>query len=441
MSFIIVIISCVVPMLLALAAPRLMIRFFLYTGALPFGMIFDGEVFTPFGRFNVLSLRVLGVLLGCGFVLLIHFKEILPYWRKWILWAFFLTWCAASIFWGENWAYGLRMFSKVCAPLFFAGAVIVMKPKESDYRMVENAIFWNLMILAAIAVGCKALGIVGVKGALTVPSHGPAVFAAFLMIPICLATAKIVCGQHRLKWSFAWLVAVACALAAYGRTPLAAEAIGILAIIFSCLPLILRIPYLLTFSFLPLIMFLNVDYLKHRMFYKNADVTLVRLFSEPGYVLSHLDTSGRSQLWLTLLNKFYRPDPVFGSGLGATESYLHGVVSASSARAVHSEYIRLICETGWVGLVLFLLAGTVTILTVFFSIARLPKKYKPVGLAALALSLSYAIFSASDNAINYVNVQTIYLCFYVALSFTLLARVEAPEVAAGEGQLQLERYP
>lgn len=420
MSFIVLIISCVIPILLAVSSPRWMIYYFLYTGALPLGALFDSDIFTPFGRLNLLSLRVLGLILGCAFVLLLHFKEVLPYWRKWVLWVFFLMWCAASIVWSDNWTYGLRMFLKVCAPLFFAGAVIAMKPKESDYKVIESAIFWNLMALAAISLGCKLLGIVGPQGALTVPSHGPAVLAAFLMIPICLATAKIVSGQQRVKWTFAWLVAVACAVGAYGRTPLAAEAIGIIAIIFCCLPMVLRIPFVLTFSFLPLLMFFNIDYLRHRMFFKNADISLSRLLSDPGYVLGHLDTSGRSQLWYTLLNKFYKHDPVSGAGLGATESYLHGVVSVTSARAVHSEYIRLICETGWVGLSFFSLACAATLLSLYFAIGKMPAEYRHVGLAAMALVISYLILCATDNCINYVNVQAIYVCYYISISFYLL---------------------
>jgi len=383
-------------------------------------MIFGEDVFTPFGRLNVLSLRGLGLIIGCGFVLLTNFEEVIPYWRKWIMWALFLLWCAASIFWSENWIYGLRMFLKVCAPLFFAGAVIAMKPKETDYKIGESAIFWNLIVLAAIAVICKLLGIVSFNGALTVPSHGAAVFAAFLMIPVALATAKIVCGQQRIKWIIAWLIAVSCLIAAYGRTPIAASAIGIIAIIFCCLPLILRAPFVVTSSFLTLLIFLDIDYFKHRMFYKNADITFFKLFSDPRYILDHLDTSGRFNLWNTLLKKFYDPDPLFGSGLGATESYLHGVVSASSARAVHSEYIRLSCETGWVGLLIFITAGIVTILTIYFAIAKLPANYKHVGLTTLALLLSYFIFCATDNAINYVNVLTIYVFYYIAISFCLL---------------------
>ncbi|MEI6825223.1 MAG: O-antigen ligase family protein [Desulfuromonadales bacterium] len=422
MSLLIIVISCLLPIALAIRSPKSLIYYLLYTGALPFGMLFGDDVFTPFGRLNILSLRVLGLIMGCSFVLMVNFNKFMPYWRKWILWALFLLWCAASILWSENYIYGLRMFSKVCAPLIFAGAVIVTNPQESDFKIVEGAIFWNLIVLAIIAVVCKFLGIVSFKGALTVPSHGPAVLAAFLMIPVALASAKIVCGQQRIKWTFVWLVAVACAVGAYARTPLAAEAVGILAIIFCCLPVILRIPFVLLFSFLTTATFLASDYLRHRMFYKNADITLVKLISDPKYVFDHLDTSGRSTLWNMLLKKFYEPDPILGSGLGATESYLHGLESASTAKAVHSEYIRLVCETGLVGLLLFVFAGLVTIFTIYISIDKMPAGLKHIGLTSLALILSYFIFCGSDNAINYVNVQAIYICYYAAIATCLIQR-------------------
>jgi len=422
MSILIIIISCFVPLALAFCSPRWLVYYLLYTGALPFGILFGDDVFTPFGKLNVLSLRVLGVILGCGFVLLMNFKEIGPYWRKWILWVLFLTWCAAAIFWADNWTYGLRMFSKLCAPLLFAGAVIAMGPKESDYKIAESAIFWNLIVLATIAFGCKLLGIVSFKGALTVPSHGPAVFAAFLMIPVAVATAKIVCGQQRIKWTFVWLIAVACAIGAYARTPLAAEAIGMIAILFCCLPAFLRIPFACGLSSLTILMFLDIEYFRTRMFYKNSDITFFKLFTDPKYVLAHLDTSGRSNLWNTLLKRFYEPDPVMGSGLGASESYLHGITSLTSARAAHSEYIRLICETGWVGLLMFIAASIVTIFTLYLAVPRYNKDVKHIVLTTLALILSYIIFCGSDNAINYVNVLAIYVCYYIAFSYYLLYR-------------------
>jgi hypothetical protein len=420
-SIITIIISCFIPLALAVSLPRWLVYYLLYTGALPFGMIFGEAVLTPFGKLNILSLRVLGLIFSCGFVILMNLNNIIPYWRKWILWALFIIWCGLSIFWVDNWIFGLRMFLKLSAPVLFAGAVIAIKPKESDYKIVENAIIWNFIILAAIAVICKVLGIVGAKGELTVPSHGSSVFAAFLMIPVALATSKLTCGQQKNKWFIALFVAIICTVAAYVRTPIAAEAIAIAAILLFLVPAFIGLPLVLSFLVSVMLIFLEFDYFKKRMFIGSDSINVATLINNPDYLISHLDGSGRFHLWDTLLKKFYYPHPIIGSGLGATQSYLianlEGGNDSTLARVAHSEYIRLICETGLIGIVLFLLASLVTLHFLYQVTKVMPTRYKHIGLTSIGLFIAYLMFCSTDNAFDYVSVLSIYLCSFISLAF------------------------
>ncbi len=119
--------------------------------------------------------------------------------------------------------------------------------------------------------------------------------------------------------------------------------------------------------------------------------------------VENINSTGRFAIWEALLDKFYTPKPLSGSGLGAVQedmytfSHLYGGLNVP-----HSDYVMLLCDTGLVGLALYLLAVT--------SALWLAAKYVWTGTmmemraaAALVLVSFLACLSATafDNVFNY----------------------------------------
>jgi O-antigen ligase len=70
---------------------------------------------------------------------------------------------------------------------------------------------------------------------------------------------------------------------------------------------------------------------------------------------SNIDSSGRFAMWEDLLDRFYEPDPLMGSGLGSVQEHLYSKAMLEGGLSVaHSDYVTLLCDTGLVGLVLYL---------------------------------------------------------------------------------------
>jgi O-antigen ligase len=70
------------------------------------------------------------------------------------------------------------------------------------------------------------------------------------------------------------------------------------------------------------------------------------------------NNDGRFSMWTEVLNRFYWPNPVMGSGLGATQAWFYGggaeQVLHSKIKVEHSEYVKLAADTGTVGLGLYM---------------------------------------------------------------------------------------
>src|SRR5271170_4426384 len=167
-----------------------------------------------------------------------------------------------------------------------------------------------------------------------------------------------------------------------------------------------------------------------------GDESSDQLLDNPLKAASGINGSGRFSLWDQALSKFFAPHPAIGSGIGSTQEYL---ATGSSAGVVHSEYVRLLCEVGVIGLTLFAFA----LLSYFWRLRRYASKSNPpalrsAGLAAIGALLTYCIFCSTDNAFDYVTQFGIYVFGLVAIADKtgeIAAQVPADSSVAREAAL------
>ncbi len=118
--------------------------------------------------------------------------------------------------------------------------------------------------------------------------------------------------------------------------------------------------------------------------------------------VENIDSSGRFAMWRDLLDRFYRPHPWMGSGLGAVQDYLYTRSFGGDLTAAHSDYVALLCDMGLVGLLLYL-SITVSALVLAVRYAWTGATMELRVAAALVLSSFLACLCAAgfDNVFNY----------------------------------------
>ena len=116
--------------------------------------------------------------------------------------------------------------------------------------------------------------------------------------------------------------------------------------------------------------------------------------------LNHLAGSGRFAAWGQVMERYFEPHMLTGSGIGTTQNYFYS--SQLKIGAIHSEYIRLLAETGLIGLTLFLLSMGIYFLKIRRNM-RNTEHYKSTYLIGACAIFAYLTFMATDNAFDYVN--------------------------------------
>jgi hypothetical protein len=388
---------------LAVVSPGRFVFFCLWFQAIPYfwtwntQMVFD----TPIGPVNVIAMQVFGMCLACLLVILgnldIAMPQLKPY--KWHL--AFLGFCMLSLSYAPSAAYGFRMIAKLLGPPLFMIALQSCMKTPEELQKASNAIIGSGVILIAMALLARAMGIdsdPNGSGGLGPPGMGPPVFAAHMLPVSMLALAYCVCRPRLATVAFTLLCAAA-VVGAVQRTSAAALYAGFSAILLLgtrgiwrvLLPAsaLVALPALVVFS----------DTFRRRMFFGNLESQ--DLFDDPTGALSKINSSGRSGLWDSTLQRFFSPHPIAGSGVGSTQDYFY---SRAGSGVVHSEYVRLLCEVGVIGLVLFALAALAYIWMLRRYVVRAESSQQRVfALAGIGSIVAYLIYCSTDNAFDYVN--------------------------------------
>lgn len=113
-----------------------------------------------------------------------------------------------------------------------------------------------------------------------------------------------------------------------------------------------------------------------------------------------LNTEGRAALWGPL-TAAWAESPVFGHGAGYAESVTSSVTGGLIAQP-HSDYLRVLVDQGFVGLMLLLVVlvgGTVVSLR---RALRSSPEHRPVHTAAAAALVTVMLLMATDNPLVYV---------------------------------------
>jgi O-antigen ligase len=423
MTGIIVLMIFVANIVLSVAAPRAFIFLSLIIGEAPYGLVPSlerGGFLPSFGGFNMSAMVELSIMFGSLLVIGLNMQRGSSFISKCFPHVVFLLFAAAGVLWAQNPAYGVRMLAKFSAPLFFLLACTSCLRTRPDVKSFEKAIMWSAWLSLVLALSNYvfkyAPAFVSNKITfLTVPGSSGAVFSFHMSVAALLALGTYIYGKTR-RHLFMTLLFSAAVFMAFTRISMVGLIIASsLLVMLSPGSKIVRLafPLLVGCGFLILI-FVNPT-LKTRMFTDPGNVSAGAAASDPSSLLVHVHGSGRFEAWEIALNRFFYPNPIYGAGTGATQAWFYQGTRAHIG-VLHSDYLRILCELGVVGLVLFGIAmiGYAGGLVKALRRNKLyDKKYSSVALACL---LFYLITMATDNSLDYVLPFSNYLFCLVAIS-------------------------
>lgn len=314
---------------------------------------------------------------------------------------FFLAFCLVAITYASSTGFGLRMLAKLATPLAFMLALLCCINSRQQIAAVARSILASATLLIILAVATRSIGL-NPDPRFSLPGLGPSVFSAQLMVSAMLGLALYLRGRSRHLLLFLCVVFIAI-VAAFTRITIFGAFFGASFVLFLSLRGFGRyvIPILGTIS-VPALFLLSPRF-RARMFIDADFVQAGSALATPGSVLGNVRGSGRFELWRDVLALFFEPNPMFGSGLGATQAHLYGSTGGGIG-VVHSEYVRLLCEVGIIGALLFCIAMTFYFYRAVKAASRATNSSaRTYSIAAAGGLVCYLVYMATDNAFDYVN--------------------------------------
>jgi len=405
---------------LAVTAPLRFVYLSLWLQTMPYTWNWDVQraIDTPLGELNIVAIQVFGICLCCLLAVITELNRAAAEFKSYRWHAVFLLFCILSLTYAPSAAFGLRMIAKLSGPLLFLIVILAVVKTQDEVRKIQQAIIGSGVVLIGLAVVAEAAGIssdpnfvnTGVSG-LGPPGMGPPVFSAH-MLPVAMLALATYLTAPKLVNLVLVLATAASLVGALERTSAAALYVGFSVILFFgtrgvwrlLLPAagLLGLPALLIFS----------ETFRNRTFYDIS--SSAELLAEPTKALSQLNSSGRFDLWDSVLTRFFKPHPILGSGIGSTQDYLYGI-SYLGRGAAHSEYVRLLCEGGIVGICLFAAAMLAYLVRLLGYTAKAnDASLRMAALAAIGGLVAYLMYCSTDNALDYVSQLGIYVFALIA---------------------------
>ena len=155
------------------------------------------------------------------------------------------------------------------------------------------------------------------------------------------------------------------------------------------------------FVVFPVILFviaiLFIPDVREKMFVDDSNTAI----AQTSLTFDNIQSNGRELIWEKNIEKFYKPNPLIGAGLGTSVSYTK---DNFAVHLIHSDYVQILCEMGSIGLSIFCLFFIVLVCKVVYCCWFGYNKDDFVRLSgAMAVgSCAGVLFSmAFDNVVSY----------------------------------------
>jgi hypothetical protein len=153
------------------------------------------------------------------------------------------------------------------------------------------------------------------------------------------------------------------------------------------------------------------------------------LRSSPAEIVDALNDQGRGKVADAMVVHLVNQEALaYGEGLGSSWIALQfgELGDLGGAGVAHNEYVRLLYETGLLGLVVAVVAFAAFVFAAWKASQHMAEEHRWLGAAAFALSVCYVVFSITDNVLDYYNTFSQFAFFALAAALAM-ERVSAAE--------------
>ena len=140
---------------------------------------------------------------------------------------------------------------------------------------------------------------------------------------------------------------------------------------------------------------------REKMFKDSENVSIEQL--QRGEISKDdINSNARFAMWEDLQSRFYDGKELMGSGIGSVQNYMYSNFVFGGLKVPHNDYVQMSCDSGIIGVVLYLLAVFAIIVHSFF----VYQKYTDVSIKMCAIVAGSSIVGVAltmytDNAVNY----------------------------------------
>lgn len=430
-------------LLMLLLRPVLLLGIVLAIGAVNLAFITGGEkqLLDGMGGLDMNGIRLMGLVAGLTGLTLLDRRMLdraLDGAGRWYL--LFLVFAAGTLLASSSPVEGLRLLFKLAFPFLLFVAVRALTEREEDLERLGR---WTLV--AAVVMVFLVNPVLVLTGGYTVDDSGhlriqglgmhQSPFSQYLVAMAFLSLARYMFrGETRyLVLALAlggWIVVT------LTRITLLASLVGLAVMALYASMLRRNVKPVLATGLMaaavavPLTPFV----LERSLGFIPSPGELIALMRDPSALIGAMRWSGRDYLWPVLFGAFMS-SPVIGMGLGSSGPVLRTSFSEHVTDIPHNEYLRLLVETGVVGLSLLLVGVTV----IWVKVARAGLALRGVGreyaVAAVAFLPAAGVMAFTDNTIDYYTPVTQYMGFFcaAALAARRLERAETGNAALPDG--------
>lgn len=325
----------------------------------------------------------------------------------------FILWLGITMLWSPDILYGIRVYLKYIYPfiaLLFAATFVHSK----DFIFV--AIRWMLTaaFIASVFLGGFMTHILGIwyfyVGGLFWPVSTLADYLAIMS-----AVAYIMWWRTYEK-KYLFLIGWFILSSIFQEVRTGILSIGVMLMVGSYLRYRLAsLPYIIGAVLLGFSMILFIPQVKEKMFYDPEKVVNIEdIFSAQED--NNLNTSARASMWEHLMDRFHDGQEWIGSGLGSVQHYMYENYVFGGLKVAHSDYVQMMCDSGNVSLLLYLLFPFMLYFYTIKYIHKMPSS--PIVASAILAFLAYSsvlLAMGFDNVVNYAFASHSYPFIFVGI--------------------------
>jgi O-Antigen ligase. len=368
---------------------------FVTSGAQKFFLLVLATSILQLGSFSAMRLLISIIMIG---IAILYNRNKTVFSLVTIMYILFLLWLVCSILYSPVKAYGVRTFLKYIYPFL----ILLLASKVASSSLF---VYRSLKLISFVGI----LGAVYVLFLSKTPIISPLFRSLFWYVPAILdfmgVPLAIAMAYYtmKVKKRYIWLLPlfVLPCIVAVNRTGLLV--VSITMAVFSAIRYNLRsAPYILLAGGILVGVVLYVPAIREKMFFKSLSTEQI-VENRESLTADDIDSSGRFAMWEWSLKNYYENKKLTGSGLGVLQERFYSLNHPfGNIRIVHNDYVQLLCDTGLIGLILYIsifISMIVHSIVVFYSKNPFTVKLLAVVSAASIAGMAAALYT--DNAVNY----------------------------------------